>query len=208
MHSAYAVLPRVRKSRIKPSEQIEVELFITGYGLILKNKIFISFSSPKLIDSSNPGVLDYSIKTAKNQETGEIMGPVSGKPYKESRVYGQIGLFMGLSEGNFLDVPNRSVNSNIFPQIMTESAWDGDSPFLLKLNTSKEVTSGDYEIYIAFTYSDGKETQIDKTKVTIHIQSWVEIHQKKLQWIAIILGSSALASGILQAVYTVLQYIK
>lgn len=185
MRSAYALIPRLRKPSIDPGDKVEIEIFMTGYGPVKQNKLFISYSSPKLIDVENPGVLEYCISTAKDTRTGKIISPVSGKKYLKSHLCDPVGLIVVLTEGYFLDIPKQSPPSNAIPMIMPEHTWDGMPPLLLALNTSKKTPPGDYDIYLVLTYSARKQILTDQKKVTVHVKSAVERHWKKATILAI-----------------------
>jgi hypothetical protein len=149
---------------IDPGDKIEIEIFISGYGDVEKNKLFISFSSSALIDEKNPGNIKTCIKTLINTKTNEI-SPLAGEDQVQSRPCDKVGVIIGLSKGYFLDKPaSPSPPDTMFAPIMVESKWSGLSPIFLTLNTSKKTPPGNYDVNLVLTYSKEEEIRIDHKK--------------------------------------------
>jgi len=227
MTSIYSLIPRLRIPNIKGGEPIELEIYITGYGNIVKShKLQITYSSSNVFaknDEGKVGYIEYCIKVAKNQE-GKIIAVLSGnKEYKDentnemikaihSNPLDYIGTTVFLHEGHFMSrnevmkLSGKEVDEKDL-RILGETTHDGHPPILLHFNTLNNATPGDYNIYLTLFYSDESDLKMDQKIVTFHINHWIEQHQKMLQYIAVFLGLSAVISGIIQAVYTYLQYL-
>jgi len=176
LKAAYSLIPRVIKPNINPGETIEVEIFISGYGEIKRNKLQIYYSS-KLINTDNPGFLESCIKVAKNK-TGKTVQPVSGRKYVDKYECNPVGVCVILNEGNFMRIPYENNLNFGLPRIMAESKWDNISPIRLRLNTSPKAPSGNYDVSMILTYSDGSEIQKDEKNVKIHVKNWWERNLK------------------------------
>jgi hypothetical protein len=54
---AYRLVSRNRTPTVSPGGTVEIEMFLSGYGVPEKNKLHIQWSSPHVIDKKNPGSL-------------------------------------------------------------------------------------------------------------------------------------------------------
>lgn len=194
MKSFYTLIPRLIKPAIKAGEIIEIEIYISGYGKIEKNKFTIYYSS-NLVNKFDAGIIEYNIKVAKDKTTGKTIQPVSGKEYFDTHKLDDIGATITINEGYFLDIPNQSISDHGFPQIMSEKTFDNTPPFRIKINTSTKGIYGDYDIDFALTYSDGEEIMIDRKTLTIHVTRWLERNEKKVTilgmvsaWLSVLLA--------------------
>lgn len=228
MTCTYSIIPRVRTPSINAGEPIEIEIFLTGYGGNVKdNKFQFSYSSPKLLatdDKGKVGFIEFCIKVQEDKN-GKIVGLISGnvevKDPKTNKIEkalhrhlcDPVGTTVTLNAGYFMSVKEAKRLSGkevdeTDSRILGEITHDEHPPALLKVNTLPDATSGDHDIILTLFYSDGSTLKMDQKIVTIHVKNWIEKHQKILQWIAIGLGLSAIVAGIVQAVFTVLQFYK
>jgi hypothetical protein len=156
---AYSLIIRNRTPKIQAGDILEIEAIISGYGIPVKNKMNIFWSSPYVIDIDNPGYYkgDYPPKTVGIDPNGVIIG---------------------FSADFFLDSPLTSPNPDFrFPLMIGETFINGEPPLLFFLNTSKTAPPGDYEIAFVFTYSDGQNIFQDYKTTQFHINSRWEIYQ-------------------------------
>jgi hypothetical protein len=171
----YSLVIRNTTPTIKAGETLEIEVFISGYGIPSKNKLNIFWTSPYVIDPNNPGTI-------------EIGG------YKP----------IGLDPNGFITVlPSEifSISTIIkpppdygLPLVRSETSLSGKYPILLKLNTSKTAPSGDYDITFVFTYSDNQSMYQSYETTQFHISSLWERNQL---WITITAASIAFVSLII-----------
>jgi len=188
----FTLIPKI--TEVDPGDQIEIEMFLSGYGKITRNKLRI-FYSPDLVDKENPGVIVSSIASARDK-TGRFLQPVSGEKYLTSHDLTRDGVYIIMEEGNFADHPQiKNIPILGYPPIMSEYKWGSHPPLLLKLNTSEKTPSGDYEIFVIFTYSDGTDVCAEKTSISIHVRSSIERHQWKMAITAIIIAVTSPAWG-------------
>lgn len=152
-HFVYSIIPRLRTPAVDPGKQIEIEVYLVGYGTPKRNKLYVGYSSPYVISEENSGELVSSIQVAKDKMTGEVKQPVSGKDYLDHYECDKIGVTTILNEGYFLPVPENSSQGG-FPRVMSELSWDGYPPILVRLNTAKKARAGDHDIYLSLTYGD------------------------------------------------------
>jgi len=189
LSSAYTLIPRLITPSINSGDKIEIEIFISGYGNVEKNKLFISFSSSALIDKENPGSIETCIKTITNTKTNEI-SPLAGKEHIQSHSCNEVGVIIRLAKGYFLDHPTLRPPppDDMLAPIMAEGKWDNLPPIFLTLNTSKKTPPGNYDVNLVLTYSEEEEIRIDNKKVQVHVKSPAEKHWKKVTIIAISLA--------------------
>lgn len=227
MTCIYSIVPRVRTPSINAGHPVEVEIFLTGYGNNVKESKFqISYSSPKLFAVDNEGkvgFLEFCIKVVKDNK-GNVTGVLSGDEeliHPETKEViraihrhslDSVGTTVKLTEAYFMsrNETRRLSGEKIDPYdlaLLSEMTHDGYPPMLLKFNTLPNATQGDHNIVLTLFYSDGSDLKMDQKVVTFHIRNWVEKHQKAIHCIAVALGLSALSAGIIQAIYTVLQYL-
>ena len=195
---AYSIIPRLRTPAVNPGKQIEIEVYLGGYGTPKRNKLHVAYSSPYVISEENSGELVSSIKVSKDKMTGELQ-PVSGKGYLAHSKCDKIGVTVVLNEGNFLPVAESSSQGD-FPQVMSELSWDGYPPILIRLNTAKKARAGDYDIYLSLAYGDEQQVLQDQKRVTFHVNSWWDRWKVPVTIVGIILVVPTFVMGIIELV--------
>jgi len=202
MKSSYEIIPKLITPSIKGGETVEIELFMSGYGKVIKNKLNVTFSSKKMFDMTNPSFAEYNIVFAVNEKTGEKF------PFADKTTYSKInldptGATINLNEGFFSDVEsenNLKMSKVGFPQIMPERVFERQPPFRFSFNTNKDTPAGNYDIDFVLTYSDGDEITTNHKKVTIHVKSFLEKYEKKFKLIGLFLTGIGLIAGITLAI--------
>jgi len=197
-HIAYSIIPRLRTPAVDPGKQIEIEVYLGGYGTPKRNKLHVAYSSPYVISEENSGELVSSIKCSKDKKTGEVQ-PVGGKDYLDHHECDKIGVTVVLNEGNFLPVAESSSQGD-FPQVMSELSHDGYPPMLIRLNTAKKARAGDYDIYLSLTYGDQQQMLQDQKRVTFHVNSWWDRRKVPVTIVGIILVVPTFIMGIIELV--------
>lgn len=205
-HCIYSLILRNRNPTVKQGGTVEIEIFLSGYGIPNKNKLVIQWSSPYIIDVKNPGNLTSSIAATGDKVTGEIKGVVTGKKYLDSHKIGIIGMTINLVIGFFMDNPNFENVPNGLMGIISEDEWDKEPPLLLKVNTAKNAPPGDYDITFAFTYSDSQNFYQDHKTVQFHISSWWERNQAWITIGATIVAFLALIMTAIGAIWQILHW--
>jgi len=193
----YSLIIRNRKPNIKSGDTLELEVFLSGYGVPEQHKLIVQWSSPYVIDKDNPGFFTTNIATATDK-TGKITGVATGKPYVQKMNISPIGTTIVLGQAHFWEKPSdNTMPNNGLRGILSESEWDNEPPLFFKINTAKNAHSGDYDITFTFTYTNAKYVFQDYKTTPFHITSWWERNQF---WIEIAVGAIALASLVITAI--------
>jgi len=170
---AYSLSTRNRNPVVAPKKTMQIEVFLSGYGMPEKNKLFIQWSSPDVINQNRPGELVSSIKCATDQDTGK-MWPIVGKNGLETFKLNPVGGVVTLNRGHFFDAPREYMDFEL-PSVISEYAPDPlQPPLLLTLNIDKDAPAGDYEVVFVFTYGKEQELMQDYKSVPFHVTSWWE----------------------------------
>ncbi|KPK23072.1 MAG: hypothetical protein AMJ70_04400 [Dehalococcoidia bacterium SG8_51_3] len=205
---SYSLIIRNRTPSVKADEMVEIEGYLSGYGFPQYNKLVIQWSSPYVVDRNNPGSFITNVSLAINSETKEIVGVATGRNYIDAKPVDQTGITLLLHKGFFMTNPNEEPNPEVdykLPQIVSELAWDGQSPLFLRMNTSQQSSAGDYDVSFIFTYGNERLLKQGFKTVSFHILSWWERNE---WWVVLSAGIIALVSLILSTIFSVLTYNK
>lgn len=223
MLGTYYLTPRIRNPTINPDDSIEIDVYITGFGNVpVDIKLNTSYPA-SILKVDKEGHVGYAqtciiigkdrdnniVKIAtgnnelKDSETGETMPAIQKFPQSPT------GSTFTLNEGFFLSSQTVSQlqgrKSDVLDKrILGESSWDGHPPIYIKLNTSPDAPPGNHKIVLSLYYSDGATSNIDEKDVVVHVKNVIERYQKWLEYIAV----GAVISGLIQTIFTVLQYFK
>jgi hypothetical protein len=202
-NAVYSLVARNRTPIVNPGKQLEIEVFISGHGMPEEgNKLFVSWSSPYVIDVEGPGILTACISYATHKVTGKTQ-PVAGKEYTQTWELTSVGIVGNLNKGYFSEVPDRETREFGIGDVMGEHTWGDEPPLLLTLNMAKDAAPGDYEVAFIFTYSGEHGLLQDCKAVKFHITSWWERNQRWVLPLAIVAVGIAFASLVLTAVSTI-----
>lgn len=201
--AVYSIVTRNRTPEINPGEKVEIEVFLSGHGMPEKNKLFIGWSSPYIIDEKDAGVVTSCIKFFTHKATGKTQ-PVSGKKFLQTHKLNPYGIVINLNKGNFLEIPlqpeDKEASEFEISWVMSENVWDNEPPILLSINTSKDAPPGDYDVTFAFTYGNEQNLLQDYKVVQFHITSWWERNQG---WVVIASSIIAFAALVITAIGTI-----
>lgn len=202
---AYSLILRNRTPIVNPGRTLEIEVFLSGFGVPPKNKLYIQWSSPYIIDQKNSGSYASNIVTATHKVTGK-MEVGTGKTYVQTQNADKYGVTIYFSQGYFFVNPRLTGEySSSFKQGVSEVEWDDEPPLLLKLNISPDAPSGDYDISSAFTYGDDQHILQDFKTVPFHITNRWERNQG---WIEFVVAAIALVSLVIAAVSLIITAVK
>jgi hypothetical protein len=184
---------------VRPGGPIEIEAFLSGFGIPPQNKLFIQWSSPYIVDKNNPGSYTVNIATATDKVTGKVQLGGTGKHFLHTEKVDAYGITIHFTQGYFFANPKvtHTAPSLALQQGVSEVEWDSEPPLLLKINTNQHAPSGDYDITFAFTYGDAQHLLQDFKTASFHITSWWERNQV---WIETVVGVIALVSLVITAV--------
>lgn len=198
--SAYSLIIRNRTPTVRPGDKVEIDLFLSGYGIPEKNKLDIKWSSPYIINRENAGFLEWCISLGEDTATGKIM-PLTGTRFRQSLKITPIGIDTNLVQSFFFKNPVTTDSPNFaFAPVISESLWDNNPPMYLSLNTANSAPPGDYDITFTFTYGNEQNIFQDQKAARFHVTNWWERNQG---WIAIAGATIALLSLIATAVFSI-----
>ncbi len=178
----YTLIVRNRVPNIRAGDTLEIEVFISGYGIPLKNKMNVFWSSPYVIDSDNTGYVKFI-----NQE------PVNLDP---SCVI--IGFPIDFFSSN---ITTKEDSESRFPLKIGEAVINNEIPLLFIINTAKTAPSGDYEVTFIFTYGDEQNIYQDYKTIKFHVNSWWEMNQTWITIIAIVIAFFSLVTALIVGIW-------
>jgi hypothetical protein len=171
----YDVIPFLKTPSVDPGGQIRVGVYITGYGEIPRTKLNVFNDHPEIIDSSDPGRVDYAVGGDIDVEENIIKG-VSGGEELSSAEMSKAGMTIGPAPVNFADdkywgPDDKERREDFLPRIMAEGTYENAAPIEFTFNTTEDATPGDYEFHIALTTTDGETIQQSKSSFQPHINT-------------------------------------
>jgi len=152
--------------------------------------------------------------------TGVITGDVTFKNKRNGKIekaFEQVkldptGMTITLNEGYFISY--RELNELIGKEVdindkrcVAEVKYDNHPPILISMNTDSNASPGDYIITLSLFYKNKNTVKMDQKHVPVHINTYIEQHQKKLQAIGILIGLAAFIISLIETYYTILQYL-
>jgi len=189
--AVYSIDAHVRDPEINPGQAVEIEIYLSGYGVPAKNKLVMYWSSPRVINEDDPGNITTIIKNY-DINTGILTLGLTDIPLKRSgNISGSVGQGFVLNVGFFAHpmgiIPTPFPESG-FKSVMGEWNWNGYPPILVKLNTRQDAPSGDCQVSLIFTYGNETHLKQDFKVVEFHIRSGWERWQERWQKWAIGFG--------------------
>lgn len=170
---------RSNKLTINPGDQLEFEIFVTGYGHIENvTKIFGTFPTGLVEEGSPYGTVEYILINVTTKQPYKIIDnlPLPFYVWKGNLYYTQF-----TNSENCYSVP---IISEVYFPINNIS----EAPIKIRINTSIHAPSGDNVINLILTYSDGEKWYQDKEKIAIHINNPIEENRQLLFIILTIIG--------------------
>lgn len=167
---SYTLAPSVRTPEISPGDDVEIAIYMTGYGDIEKTKINIVHSQPYVLSSENPGKLVVNVDIPNMVGWGPI--PVVGDQFSreltlqdEGTTSNAFPLFiyledlmeqykiinrLGIADIRWNDPPRETASTQYQmvsgELIYSEGGSGGEPPLLLELNTAGPPRLRDYII--------------------------------------------------------------
>jgi hypothetical protein len=176
----YEVASKFSQLLIDPSDTIDLQVYFTGYGMIENSKLMV-FTSGNIFDAEHSYMASSikvdSIRLLNGADSfhiawGNTTGPIFDEP---TSVYylGGVKFNEWTQETIFFDAhPSQAKDLGI----ISEQYLDGP-PVLLHLKTQKDISGGEYEINLYFTYFNGQEWKGSKQIVRFKVRSWIEQHE-------------------------------
>lgn len=196
IESIYTIVTKSRSTDISPGDSLEIEINASGCGVPDKNKLYMSWSSPDVIDPKNPGRIEVCevitlSNTTKKYHIKKLEPPTSYPCMKRS-------ITVVFPKIWFVDKP---IGTDGLPHSFLEGDYVKDDkddqpvpPMRLILNTSKDAKPGDYDISFVFTYFDKGRFKQDSKTVPFHVKNRYERNQHWLIPLSIFASLIAVAS--------------
>lgn len=165
----YKIIARNLRDVVNPGDDFVIEIYITGFGQIGKNKMLI-------YESNN--IMDYENSTCTT---------FGGTPLGQFK---SLGVVVNVSEKGFEKVPPDTPtqpDQDKLPMLFSEVNRKG-APIQLNLRTKESVNPGIYSMDIHFTYFNGKEWKVSEAQARFKVQNVFEKHQGKIAWLGIIVA--------------------
>jgi hypothetical protein len=153
--SDYKVIILTEKPTVDPGETITFDIYIVGNGNVETNKIII--------------YTDSAFRIVEINFTDERMNKESDMQ-KQLRQEGTTIFAGNLPSGVF----NSVSSTPEFSPIMTELK----PIFKITGNIPDNISTGEHELSIAFTYSDGVQWNVYTTNSKFHVRNLLERHEK------------------------------
>lgn len=185
----YCLAASVSNSVLKPEDVLEIELFITGYGVI-KNPKVTSFSNNVLFDAEHCAAI-HSMKELPNGRCafGNITQPIRGPDNFSLMLHG-ISFDKGITNSYIVDIANEE------PGLLNTEYRFENAPITFKLKINKGAIPGLYGVEFYFTYFSGAAWICKKTHVSVKVMSFLEIHAEKLTWLGVCTAVVSMMTGI------------
>lgn len=176
---AYDLAIRVSQPIVDPGDKLQVEVYISGYGVVQAAKVAF-YPSPQVFDlDPNRSMMTTGIKRYDDGRMGW-----GGTPVKFDPTGGVLTLSGGfVSENNpswqrptwFCDANERQVNHY---QIATEVKHpQGTSPVCLDLTVHNDATPGPHSIHFVLTYFDGQTWKTASKNADFTIRNFYQRHE-------------------------------
>lgn len=191
----YTISPVPKQRNVDPGDNIEIDMFINGCGKITQNKLQISYPfSDFVVDSEKKGEIRYGIWTPENQEKHKLFSTEIRPGECDLK---KLDATIPLVPEMFSPIND---DDHLYPILTSEVAF-ADTPFLsITLQTSEDVSPGDYPIFFTFTYGNEDETHQDQKRLLIHINNAREQREPWVTRAALAIVLIVLLSLIIQAV--------
>jgi hypothetical protein len=202
LNPIYSLIVRNRTPMVNPGQTVQVEVFLSGYGIPAYNKLNIDWSSPYVINNADPGTLTVSIAAQTN--ASDQLQLLAGNKYLMVENLSTAGEVAFLDPGFFMPLANE--NSGLPYEITptaAENEWDNNPPILLKLNTSKQAEAGDYNISFIFTYDNGQNIVQNQAIASFHVTNWWERNEA---WVTIVGVVFAVLSLLTSSIFSIWQF--
>lgn len=200
MKPSYTVIPTLHENRIEAGEPLHIDIYISGYGHLERNKLYIQ--QPNLLDDTAPGTMTVAVRDGRiegsvedfretvegldfvreymdHQEVDGVI-PLTGEDSVVTRPLDQPANRTNLVHSFFLDDPDsiRAFQSmddrraaHSYPGIVAEGYHDGHPPIQLRLHTREDARSGDYSLKVVFTYGTDTDIYQDVQSVDVHVKT-------------------------------------
>jgi len=199
---AYEIVANLSRSSIYKNDTTTLNAYITGYGLIGNCKLFFLTSNPifskesRLYGGLNP------TDTVGNYVSVEFGKTALQMPEDNYIIYNFAG-----PKSHFWEYPTIFIDFDRLDSMSISLLSEKKSvkpPFKFELTTKEDVEPGDYTINLYMTYFNGKEWNISRIGLPIHIKYWYE----QWPWIAYALSAFGVGIAVTSFIYQIKSYYK
>jgi len=194
----YELAVRNLKPILNPGDVLEVQLFITGYGIIKGSKL-TAYPSSDIFDEDNSRVV-YGFKTEDNKIV--FGGQTSGYSKDGITLY----LSGATSEENLMFYDTHTPQRTSVPQIVSETRQKSP-PIQFILNTRKEVRPGNYQLHFHLTYFNGVEWKGSKEEAHFTVRNILQRHEGQVALVSTIAGGIAILVFVLSHIKPAIDFI-
>ena len=189
----YSINAYVRDPEIIGGQTLQIEIYLSGFGIPKYDKLYINWTAPHVIDQHKPGNW-----TVFGQPGGTFDSTSAHSEY----------IIMGGFLGSCADLPQGSedVGLNL---VCSEHDQDGEPPILINLNTVKGAVSGHYQVQLTFTYGNETNLKQDYKEIQFHvISNWERSQQRWVTIGGLIVASVALLIAIVVSIWQMVRWCK
>jgi len=161
----YSIVARLANATIVGSDRLQLEIFLSGWGVPDYNKLYINWTAPNVL---------------KKDEFGNIGN------------YSFLWIYPGNLTSDFLDSGYFTIPKDAFSEFsppigdngigltyLESDEHNGTAPIVLNINTLNHAQSGDYHVEVVFTYGNQTKLKQACADVQFHVMSAWERNQRK-----------------------------
>jgi len=188
----YELVIRLQNPIVDPGDILKLEVFITGYGLIRKEKL-VFYPSVDLFDNEKSKIR-FGIGRKKDKPNLFIFGTQERKLKDVGITIGGMG---GIKKENwkeytiFFDI----VDSKEVPQISTETKQEC-APVELDLKVSHSARAGIYYLSFNFSYFNGEQWKGSSKEVAFTIRNVLQRNETLAAFLAIFAATATICVGL------------
>ena len=178
----YKLAIRVSKAEIDPGGEVNLEIFVTGYGEIRGAKLVV-YPPPYFIDLHTSKVI-HDLEAGEQPEDPVVFGETEktfeevGSGEQEGVVHITFGGYKGDNWGfysTFFDVPPTDINGDVW--VIATETRSGRAPITMPLKARCKAPPGDHNLRFYLTYYNGSQWKIDSQSVSITARAWFRRHE-------------------------------
>ncbi len=198
---SYSLVSRTSRANVDPGDALNVELFITGYGVIKGAKLLV-YPSPGIYDVSKSS-LTAGCRIVDNRL---IFGGQSWPMHPGCSFWIEleslgVKTHVWNAPNFFCDVKQNAhliLTETAFPWTPPEGEFHG--PVSLSLKMSNNVKPGQYDVRFVLTYYDGESWVTSSEAAQFSVRTWYQRNETFCQIMAISAAVIALLALVLQVV--------